>query len=212
MNENLKLKRSLILQSFAPLFFLLFVKNFKFQHIGLAFKFFSRFLDGDFLVITTVLKHKDFLILVVVGICIVWLILSIHAYLQFSDFQTTGFEEDDEMEIKEYTTDAGVGFFMTFVLPLVLDNLDEFQDFLVFLFMITLVIILMWRTNLYYQNPVLTILGYRTFSFEIKNPEDDRLKGNDYIGITKKEIKGDGIIKYQYIADDVFVVYDKNRR
>ncbi len=121
-----------------------------------------------------------------------------------------GFEEDDDIEVKSYTTDVGVGFFMTFVLPLLLDNLGELQDLLVFILMITLVIILMWRTNLYYQNPVLTILGYKTFSFEINNPEDIRLKGNQYIGITKK-FKGDGIIKYLYIADDVFLVYDKNR-
>ncbi len=210
MDENLKLKRSLILQSFAPLFFLLLVKNFKISLIELVLKFITGFIHGDMLVFIKVLKHSDFLILVVVGVCIIWLILSIIAYFQFSDFQSMGFEEDDDIEVKSYTTDVGVGFFMTFVLPLLLDNLGELQDLLVFILMITLVIILMWRTNLYYQNPVLTILGYKTFSFEINNPEDIRLKGNQYIGITKK-FKGDGIIKYLYIADDVFLVYDKNR-
>lgn len=207
----MKLKYSLILQSFAPLFLLLLVKYFRIHLISLVFEFIDRLVHGDFSAFVMAIKHKDFLLLIVAGVCIAWLILSVRAYLQFTDFQMTGFEEDNEMEIKGDTTDTGLGFFMTFVLPLVLDDLGSLQDFLMFLIMMIFVIILMWRTNLYYQNPVLTILGYRTFKFEIKNPEDKRFEGNEYIGITMKKIKGTGTIKYQYIADDVFVIYDKNR-
>ena len=76
--------------------------------------------------------------------------------------------------------------------------------------MISFVIILMWRTNLYYQNPVLTILGYTSFSFEMGKSDDKRLEGKECIGITKNKINGSGVIKYQRIADNVFVVYDKN--
>lgn len=211
MDENLKLKRSLILQSFAPLFLLLFIKNIRLHYFTLVYKFFSCFINGNILVIITVIRHKDFLNIVVMGICIVWIILSVCAYLQFSDFQTSDFIEEDGMEVKKYTTEAGVGFFMTFILPLVLDNFGEFQDFLVFILMISFIVILMWKTNLYYQNPILTILGYKTFIFEIKNPEDNRLKDKEYIGISKDNVNTGGIIKYRYIADDVFVVYKKNR-
>lgn len=137
--------------------------------------------------------------------------LSIVAYLYFQHFQTAGYDEEDGMEIKNYTTDTGLGFFMTFVLPLVLDDLGKIRDFNAFIVMISLVIILMSRTNLYYQNPVLIVLGYTTFSFEIKNPKDDRMKNKEYIGITKGKINPDKIIKYQYISDDVFVIYNKNR-
>lgn len=205
------MKYSLILQSFAPLFLLLLIKNFKVLHIELSYKFINKLLNREWSVFKIVLKHDELLTYIVVITCIVWIILSIIAYLKFRDFQRSGFQEDDEMEIKYYTTDTGLGFFMTFVLPLVLDDLGELRDFSAFIVMIALVIILMLRTNLYYQNPVLIILGYTTFSFEIKNPQDRRIKGKDYIGITKGKINGEGIIKYQYIADDVFVIYDKNR-
>ena len=70
----------------------------------------------------------------VIIICIIWILFSVFAYWQFSNFQTGGFEEDDGMNIKGYTTDAGVGFFMTFVLPLVIDDIGRLNNFIVFFF------------------------------------------------------------------------------
>lgn len=181
------------------------------MHIKLSYKFIDKLFNREWSVFKIILKHDELLTYIVVLICTSWITISIIAYLKFKNFQTAGFQEDDEIQIKNYTTDTGLGFFMTFVLPLVLDDLGEPREFIAFIVMILLVIILMLRTNLYYQNPVLIILGYTTFIFEIKNPQDRRMKDKDCIGITKGKINGEGIIKYQYIADDVFVVYDKNR-
>lgn len=181
------------------------------MHIDLSYKFINKLFNREWSVFKIALKHDELLTYIVVLICIVWITLSIIAYLYFEHFQTAGFQEDDEMEIKHYTTDTGLGFFMTFILPLVLDDLGNLRGFSVFIVLILLVIILMSRTNLYYQNPVLIILGYTTFSFEIKNPQDERMKNKDYIGITKGKIDSDRVIKYQHIADDVFVIHNKNR-
>lgn len=190
---------------------LLLIKNFKVLHIELSYKFFNKLFNREWSVFKIVLKHDELLTYIVVLICIVWITLSIIAYLYFQHIQTSGYQEDDEIQIKHYTTDTGLGFFMTFILPLVLDDLGNLRDFTVFIVLILLVIILMSRTNLYYQNPVLIILGYTTFSFEIKNPQDEIMKDKDYIGITKGKIDIDRVIKYQHIADDVFVIHNKNR-
>lgn len=181
------------------------------MHIELSCKFVNKLFNKEWAVFKTVLKHEELLTYIVVLICILWIFFSIIAYLYFQHFQTAGFQEDDQMEMKNYTTDTGLGFFMTFILPLVLDDLGDVRDFSAFIVMIALVIILMSRTNLYYQNPVLIILGYTTFSFEIKNPQDERMKDKEYIGISKGKINTDKIIKYQHIADDVFVIHQKNR-
>lgn len=210
MDENLKLKRYLILQSFAPLFLLILIKNFSINRIILIGKFIKSLLKTEFSVLFKLFNNKETLVVIVIIICIIWILFSIFAYWQFSNFQTSGFEEEDRMNIKGYTTDAGVGFFMTFVLPLVIDDIDKLNNFIVFFLMIFLIIILMWRTNLYYQNPVLTILGYTSFSFEMGKSDDKRFEGKECIGITKNKINGSGVIKYQRIADNVFVVYDKN--
>ena len=66
----------------------------------------------------------------------------------------------DKIEIDEQLTDSGVAFFMTFVFPLLLDDLTTIRGFVLFMGILILVFLLLWKTNLYYQNPMLTILGY----------------------------------------------------
>ena len=99
---------------------------------------------------------------------------------------------------------------MTYVLPMVLDDIGTRNGFLIFVFLMAMLCVLMWKTNLYYQNPVLTILGYNVISFEFDDTELRDFKNRECIGITKGDISAGVVIKRQYITDNVFLVY-KNR-
>ena len=79
-------------------------------------------------------------------------------------------------------TENSVTFFVTYITPLVLDDIDEGRGFFSFITIAALLILLMRNTNLYYQNPFLTILGYRSFYFHFEGED-----GMGNIAITRGE-------------------------
>lgn len=114
------------------------------------------------------------------------------------------------MIIDKTTNDCGATFLVTYVLPLLTDDVSSFRGLIVFLIMIIMVIMLLSKSNTFYQNPVLAAMGYRTFSFEFSDPNRDiKYPGKIYIGITYgKQIKEEEVIKRKYISDDVFLIYN----
>ena len=45
------------------------------------------------------------------------------------------------------------------------------------------------KTNLYYKSPLLALLGYKVFSFQVANPDElyGLKKDETYIGVTKRK-------------------------
>ena len=99
----------------------------------------------------------------------------------------------------------------SFVLPLLFDDVGTLNGFIVFGLLLIMMVILLVKSNLFYQNPVLTILGYRVFEFQFVNPYFDIEKENKtYIGITKgKMITEKATIRRKPIADDVFIIFNE---
>jgi len=116
----------------------------------------------------------------------------------------------EKIEIDEELTDSGIAFFISFVLPLLIDDIGSVRSFFAFFGILGLVIVLMWKTNLYYQNPVLAILGYKMFKFHFINPSRNICKGNKYIAVCKSNIVKEKVVKWKYISDDVCVMHNKN--
>lgn len=58
---------------------------------------------------------------------------------------------------------------------------------------------------------MLTLLGYKVFEFQFKNPYTDIEKQDKiYVGITKGKMVTENVnIKRKYIADDVFIVFNE---
>lgn len=69
--------------------------------------------------------------------------------------------------------DSGATFLVTYVLPLLTDNVESVRGLIVFLTMLIMVIMLLSSSNTFYQNPVLVAMKYRTFSFKFSNPAND---------------------------------------
>lgn len=211
--ENIALKRCFIVQSFAPLFLLLTIKYCDVKtYAGLIRKFFEALPSKGLAVIGVSLNHSSFggLIVWIVGIC--WLLFAIVIAFGFKGAQEGGFKSVGEKIIIESSpNDSGATFLVTYVLPLLTDDIKSLCDLLAFLAMLIMVILLLSRSNTFYQNPVLAALKYRSFSFRFENPDSDILFPNRlYIGITKGPVlEEDRIVKRKYIADGVFVIFNE---
>lgn len=209
MEENKSMKKKLIIQSFAPLFLILAIKNATWTLFpplaGLA----KSFKTEKWGVVPHILTHPLFLTCILEIICIVWIIYALYSIRSFQNLQTANFSSQGEkLEDMNQITDSGVTFFMTYVLPMVLDDIGTWKGFIVFTLLMAMLYALMWKTNLYYQNPVLTILGYHIVSFRFDSTELEDFQDRECIGITRGPINRENVIKRQYITDNVFLVYN----
>ena len=211
--ENIALKRSFVIQSFAPLFLLLTIKHLDIKiYVNLIKKFFEALPSKGVAIIEITVNHPSFgsFIVSVVGVC--WLLLAIVIALGFKGAQEAGFKSAGEkITIEDSPNDSGATFLVTYVLPLLTDDIESLRGLFVFATMLIMVILLLSRSNTFYQNPVLVAMKYRSFSFKFENPDDDILSPNRlYIGITRGlPLEEDKIIKRKYIADGVFVIFNE---
>ena len=207
LRPNLRLKIALICQSFSILFIILLVKYCSLDHLRLVREF---FLSWD---LGKTFRHPSFGPLLICFMSLALVIYSGVCLPAFSGTQKRGLQGYGEMmcnihEMKE----SGASFFMTFLLPLLIEDLSSIRGLLVYLIVISVVFLVLYKSNLYYQNPILTILGYRVFSFSVTNAyEPGGLKtGEEYIGITRKHmVTGEAAIRWKYISDNVYIVYNE---
>ena len=211
-SENLNLKRSLVIQSFAPLFLLLTIKH---LHLGLYFELINKFVKVLFQEGTKAFEiaihHPSFGGFVISLIGLAWLICTVLIALGFNGMQNSGFKvAGEQIIIDEINNDNGATFLVTYVMPLLTDDVNTLRGLIVFLTMLIMVIMLLSRSNNFYQNPVLAAMKYRTFSFKFLNPDSDIVNADRvYIGITRgTPISEEIVIKRKYISDGVFVIYN----
>ena len=211
--ENLNLKRGLILQSFAPLFLLVLIKHLDISlHRSLFYKFIVFFTETGIKEVFIAVKNPAFGGFVVSVISVCWLIATIAIALGFNGMQKAGFRsEGEKIKVEDTPNDSGATFLVTYVLPLLTDDVESVRGLIVFLTMLIMVILLLTGSNTFYQNPVLAAMKYRTFSFEFQNPAKDIIHPDSvYIGITHgSPIMENSPIKRKYIADGVFVIYNE---
>jgi len=208
MQEDKKLKRFLVLQSFCPLFLLILI-----QHVGhkdLIFRFFGGIIHGDWSVIGRAWKSSFLGDVVITALCIAWLLITAFVTLGFKNLQSSGYDHHGEMiAIGSEKKDSGVTFFVTFVFPLLVDDVSTPRRFIFFIVLLTMVIILLMRSDLFYQNPVLAALRYKTYEFQFVTPYQDVQEKKTYIGLSKGGLPFEGAaIKRKYISDDVFLIYN----
>lgn len=212
MSENKKMKRMLIIQAFVPLFLLLMIKYFNFDLLRLAVEFMQNVPKEPYDIFCKTLRHPLFITFILEVICLGWIICGLFGIRNFLESQTANFRSQGETIInKKIILDSGVSFFMTYVLPLVMDDLDTLRGVLSFGMIMCMVFVLVWRTNMYYQNPVLIILGYSIFSFQFETTQLCEFRNKECIGITRGIISEGKSVKRQLISDNVFLIYEDKR-
>ena len=209
--QNLLLKRKLVIQSFLPLFILIFIRYLDYRMISSICHFIRELMQRNFSVMNRIWDHPYLGPFIAAFISLVCSLYGITAMWQFKSMQMSGFvDAGEEIVIEEEITDSGITFFMTFVLPLLLDDVETLRGFIIFTGILGLVIRLMWTTHLYYQNPILTLLGYRIYKFRFINPVMDGCRDKTMIAVCRTGIAEKKIVKWKYISDDVCLMYNKN--
>lgn len=208
LKEDKRLKLFLVLQSFCPLFLLILI-----QHVGhcdLVVRFLRGLINGDWSVIGRAWKNCFLGDVTITIFCVGWIIITVFVALGFKNLQNSGFDHHGEtIIIGSEIKDSGVTFLVTFVLPLLVEDVSTLRGFIFFTVLLTMVIILLMRSNLFYQNSVLVVLHYKTFEFQFATPYHDVQENKTYIGLTRGVLPfGGAAIKRKYIADDVFLIYN----
>lgn len=205
MKEHQLLKWLLMIQSFLPLFTLLVIRLATIQRLNLILLFFSKLFQMEWDVIPSAIHHSEIYSVSLLFLCLIMIVVSLLIYIAFNSIQRYGFiEESKPILFKSDKTENGVAFFVTYITPFILNESMEIRDILYFLAILVSLILLMRNTNLYYQNPVLTILGYKIYSF---CPSQGH---GDAIALTHGNLDPQKIIKYKLISDNVYIVYNKN--
>ena len=155
------------------------------------------------------MSHSIFVTLLLEFFCLLWIIYSVYSIRSFAKSQWANFVSEGESLIDiEKISDSGVTFFMTYVLPMTMEDLDTWKGFFVFGILMIMLFALMWKTNLFYQNPVLTLLGYEVFSFKFETTQLTEYSEKECIGITRGIVGRGNSIKRQKISDNVFLIYE----
>ena len=208
LKEDKKLKRFLVLQSFCPLFLLIFI-----QHVGhgdIVIRFFSGLFHGDWSVLGRARESIFLGDVIITALCITWFLITVIVAIGFKNLQSSGYDHHGEtIIIGSEKKESGVTFLVTFVLPLLVDDVSTLRGFIFFIVLLAMVIFLLIRSDLFYQNPVLVVLKYKTYEFQFVTPYLDVQKNKTYIGLSRGGLPFDGTtIKRKYIADDVFLIYN----
>ncbi len=190
--ENKVLKYGLIIQSLAPLFLLAFIRNFDCD-------IFTEPLSVYFP------NHKC--LLTVLSCCVLWVAISFIVYLYLMMHSNYGLTEGYTIKNLSKNNDKGLEFFLTLIVPMVMDDMEKKRDAVIFALIIIALCILLNKTNLYYSNPILIIIGYNIIEFEFEEPPSDDFKGT-VVGIVprKVSIEEKRSIKFKTIADNVLFV------
>lgn len=206
--EDYRLKLLLVLQSLFPLFLLIFIKHTGKVNCILIWKFFVLLMKGEPLIVTKVLHNPAFGDITVMLISFTWILITIIVCLGFRAFQKTIYvSKGEKIVIDEEKKESGATFFVSFILPLLIENVSSFQGFLAFLTLLIMTIILLMRSGLFYQNPVLALFNYNVFTFHFLRSKEDEQDNRIFVGLTKGNIKfTDRTIKYKYIADNVYYI------
>ena len=212
MEENWRLKTCLVLQSFVPLFCLLLIKYMHFDMFRLIIAFSQKLAQNGIRAFSCAYHHDMFWNAIISFICVTWIVITAIVMSAYNSMQKSGFRSAGEkIMVNEEQKDAGVSFLVSFVLPLLIDDVCTLRDFIFFAALIIIIIALLIKTNLFYQNPVLILLGYRVFKFKFVNPAQDvsSVADREVIGITKRvAISEEAVVKRKYIADNVFMLYN----
>lgn len=213
MKDNLHLKRGLIIQSLSPAFFLLLIRHIHPDFLRLMRQFFACISDAPAKTLMTAVLHPRFGEILIVVMGLAWILVSVLTVPGFQATQVSGFiSEGEKVVVTKEKKDAAASFLMTFILPLLIDELASPQYWLSYIIVIAVVYAILYQSNLYYQSPILAFLGYKVFAFRVVNPAPSSgLKTDkEYIGITKnKVISEERAVMWKHIADDVFLVYNE---
>lgn len=146
----------------------------------------------------------NIILLVVLLFCLIWIVLAIVYSIYFGAFKwigkTSGYTVCNVKENEE----ASLNFFLTLIIPLLIDDVGTIQGATTFLCIIILISILLYKTNLFYANPILALFGFHIYEFSF---EKNKKYGNKQcIGLCYGTLRNGSSIEYKEITSEVLYI------
>ena len=148
--------------------------------------------------------EENGLTLIILGVCVLWILLAIAYYVSFAAFKWSDVLSGYEIVDAEEREGAGLNFFLTLIVPLVIDDVGTIRGFLSFIVIMAIICLLLYQTNLFYANPVLAILGYHIYEFSFK--ANQSFGYQKCIGLCKGRIQEGQAIEYKVITEKVLYI------
>ena len=191
------MKYKLMIQSLSPLAFLTMIRN---------CTFIIRDESGEMLTLKIFLTTNSIL-LIVFFLCLIWLCAAIIFYVEFKAFKWVDKKSGYEIKAIEENEEASLNFFLTIIIPLLIDDVHTLQGAVTFVVIVAFILILLYRTKLFYANPILSVLGYRFFEFKfVANDEEDKGK---CFALCRNEINDDHTVEYKKINGNVYYIKEE---
>lgn len=198
---NLNLKHKLMLQSLSPLAFLTIVRNCSFMPVGELTA--NQTYWGEFV-------HLNKVLIVVFLLCTAWILAAVISFISFTAFKWTDKRQGYQLSSFEEKEDASLNFFMTLIIPLLIDDVGTIQGAITFLIIVVMMCALLSKTHLYYANPILAILGYRVYEVQFKSNPD--FGGERCLAVVKGSLsKSVGSVEYKVINDTVLYMKEMKK-
>ena len=205
----MKLKTGLLIQSLSPLFLLILIKYF---HYGLVYQIYNKILSVLGCAVVSPIDipiNKTEIILVFASALMV--LFAVWVYIGYNAEASYGFiDKGEKISLKENISDVSASFFATYLIPLLMDDLNTPKGLSLFGTILAMMYLIMRNTKLCYQNPILPMVGYRIYRFTFVDTIDNSLENKEFICITKGSINIDNVIIRKEITDGVYMVYNKN--
>ena len=188
------MKQKLMLQSLSPLALLTIIKNFSF----ISYDNIGQNLDPVLFI------ERNLPLLIVMLFCVLWIILAIWYLIIFNVFKYADRKSGFSISNIKQREDDSLNFFLTLILPLLIDDLNTWQGMFLFFTVTLLIWGLLSKTKLFYANPVLALLGY--YIAEISFKENKEKQNNSYIAIYRGKLEEDDFVEYKDITEEVLFV------
>ena len=133
-------------------------------------------------------------------ICLLIILLGLIGYCYFKDSLKNAKRLPVEIETCESVNYENLSFLATYVIPLVCFPLENGREMFVLFAVITIIGCIFVKTNLYYTNPSLVLLGFNVYSIRCK---ENKGFGTGIV-IVKGRLSVSDSIKYMSISDNVY--------
>lgn len=106
-----------------------------------------------------------------------------------------------EIENKE---SEHLSFLTTYIIPLICFNFESDRYVVVLLLLLIVIGIIYIRTDLYYANPTLAILGFRIYKVKL---ERNNISKSNIILISRKKLSLGNFVSYKKLDEKIFYSY-----
>lgn len=132
---------------------------------------------------------------------IILIMTGIIGYISFLDILKNVKHLPVQVESVESINYENLSFLATYIIPLVCFPMNSLREIAVLFFVILIIGCIFVKTNLYYTNPSLVLLGFNVYKVNCKSSTNAVLK--DGIVIIKGKITAGDTIRYLSLSDNV---------